>query len=323
MNERPKTTPKDFFLWLGAIIALYFSVGSFVALMFEYIERLAGVGSIVGYDPYSGGIRFAIASLIVLFPVYVILTRILNQDIRRTPEKKELWVRRWAVFLTVFAAGVGLIIDLVVLIHTFLGGDELTLAFLLKVLTIFVLFGGVFYYYLHDIRGTWERNEKKSKRIGMIVAGIVVVSIISGFFIMGSPATQRKLRNDDQRINDLRNIQSQVTDFYRDTERLPETLDEMHDSLLGYYIQNDPETGAPYEYARTGTLSFELCATFALPLPEFSDVRISENDWRVRELKQTAQDWAHEEGRTCFDREIDPERIVPIKRPAAIEAPIF
>ena len=315
MTQTPKVTPKDFFLWLGTIIALYVSVGSLIALLFEYIERVFGIGAIIGYDPYSGGIRFAIASLLVLFPVYLLLTRLLNKDIRANPLKKELWVRKWAIFATVFFSAIGLIIDLVVLIHTFLGGEELTAAFLMKVFTIFVLFGGVFYYYLHDIRGTWERNEKKSKAIGAGVAALVIVAIIAGFFIMGSPATQRKLRQDDQRINDLRSIQAQVTDFYRDTERLPEDLDEMRDELLGYYINTDPETGESYEYAPTGDLTFEVCATFALPLPEIEDDRVigDSYDWRVRELKQTAEEWAHDSGRTCFEREIDPERITLTK----------
>ena len=315
MSEKAKVTPKDFFLWLGAMAALYFSLGSFIALSFEYIERLFGIGAIVGYDPFSGGIRFAIATLIVLFPVYLLLTRLLNQDIRKHPEKKDIWVRRWLVFLTVFGAGVALIIDVVVLLFTFLGGEELTVAFLLKVLTILILFGGVFYYYLQDIRGVWQQNEKKSEAIGVGVTAVVLIFVIAGFFVMGSPATQRALRNDSQRIQDLQALQSQVTEFYRDTERLPEDLDDLRDSVLGTFIPTDPKTGEQYEYQTTGALTFELCATFALPLPEFKEVESPVNDFRIRELKQTAADWPHGEGRTCFEREIDPERITPTKIP--------
>ncbi|MAJ97099.1 MAG: hypothetical protein CMI56_00605 [Parcubacteria group bacterium] len=313
MNERIKATPKDFFLWLGAMVALYLSVGSVVAVTFEYIERLVGSSSIIGYDPYSGGMQFAIASLIVVFPVYIILTRILNQDIRRNPEKKELWIRRWLVFLTVFLAGLALVIDLIVLLYTFLGGEQLTAAFLLKVVTIFVLFAGIFYYYLKDIHGYWENNEKQSKMVGGGVALVVLMTIISGFVIMGSPATQRALREDDQRIRDLQGIQSQVTEYYRTTEELPNSLEDLKDPLVGAYIQNDPATGEPYEYTATGKLTFELCATFALPLPEFNEKGIDPSDWRVRDLQQKAEDWGHGEGRTCFERTIDPDRVKPYK----------
>jgi len=104
MSEHTKVTPKDFFLWVGAMAALYFSVGSFIILSFEYIERLVGTTAVIGYDPYSDSIRFAIASLIVLFPVYVIITRMLQGDIRNNPEKKNIWVRKWLIFLTVFGS---------------------------------------------------------------------------------------------------------------------------------------------------------------------------------------------------------------------------
>lgn len=319
MTDKVKVTPKDFFLWLGAMAALYFSVASFIALSFEYIERLVGDAAIIGYDPYSTGLRFAIASLIVLFPVYVLLTRMLNQDIRKHPEKRELWVRRWLVFLTVFAAGIGLIVDLVVLINTFLGGEELTAAFLLKVGVVFIVFGGVFYYYLNDIRNVWEKQEKKSKSIGMVVSAIVLVSIIGGFFVMGSPQTQRALRHDQQRIDDLRNIQSQVTEYYRTTEELPESLDELKDPLTSRYVPTDPSTGDPYEYAPLEGLSFELCATFERPLPTVDESKVDLSDWRVRDLQQTAADWAHDAGRTCFERTVDPDRIKPFGEPRPVE----
>ncbi len=321
MSEKPKVTPKDFFLWAGAMVALYFSIASFLILSFEYIERLVGTGSIVGYDPYSSGIRFAIASLVVLFPVYIILTRLLNTDIRQNPAKKELWVRRWLVFLTVFAAGIALIIDLIVLVNTFLGGEELTVAFLLKIVTVLIVFSGVFYYYLQDIRGVWERNEKLSKMIGLSVSIVVLTSIVGGFFIMGSPATQRQFRYDDQRINNLRSLQGEVTQYYRTTEKLPETLEDLKDPLVGSFIGNDPETNKPYEYRIIDDLTFEICATFSLPFPEIDDSKVGKmkDNWRIRDLQRTAVDWKHNVGRTCFERTVDPERITPfLKEPLPI-----
>ena len=313
MSEKPKVTPKDFFLWLGAMVALYWSVGSFITLVFEYIDRIAGNAAIVGYDPYSGGIQFAIASLVVIFPVYIGLTRMLNQEIRKNPLKKELWVRRWLVFLAVFLAGIAMLIDLIVLINTYLSGNEITAAFVLKVVAVLLVAGGVFYYYLSDIKGKWEDKEQLSKMIGVGVSAIVLASIVAGFFIMGSPHTQRLLRYDQQRINDLQNLQAQVTNYYQTTEKLPESLDKLKDPLVVARVQTDPETGADYGYTKTDELTFELCATFSLPLPAFDEDTADLSDWRVRELQQTAQDWPHGQGETCFERTIDPERITPFK----------
>ena len=36
--DKPKVTPKDFFLWAGAMIALYASVVAFIALIFSYLD---------------------------------------------------------------------------------------------------------------------------------------------------------------------------------------------------------------------------------------------------------------------------------------------
>lgn len=307
-----KVTPKDFFLWAGAMVALYFSIGSFITLSFEYINYWFGPYAIA--DLYTGGMRFSIAALIVLFPVYIALMRILQQDIRHTPEKKDLWVRKWLVFLTVFGAAIAMIVDLIVLLNVFLSGEELTAAFLLKTVTVLAVAAGVFYYYIHDVRGTWQHNEKKSKNIARGVSLLVLVAVVGAFFVMGTPSQQRMLRNDSTRMNDLENIESQLTDYYRTTEKLPTTLDALKDPLVGGYFGNDPATGEPYEYATTGTLSFELCATFELPFPEIDETRVDTSNWRTQEMLRQKENWNHAEGRTCFTRTIDTERITPYSK---------
>src|SRR3989344_7335374 len=100
--DRPKVTPKDFCLWAGAMVALYGSVIAFIALLFEYINHQFPDALDYYVDPYSGGIRFAMASLVVLVPVTVVLLRFVRLDIVREPIKSDLWVRRWALVLTVF-----------------------------------------------------------------------------------------------------------------------------------------------------------------------------------------------------------------------------
>lgn len=304
-----KVTPKDFFLWAGAMVALYFSVGSFVALAFAYIDYW--FGPYVGFTAYSSGMQFAIACLIVLFPVFVYLMRVLQQDIRHTPEKKELWVRRWLVFLTVFGAAIGMIIDLIVLLTTYLSGEEITTAFALKVFAVLAIFGAVFYYFLNDVRGTWERNERKSKNIAYATSVMVLGAVVGAFFVMGTPHTQRLLRYDDQRISDLQNLQSSITEYYRTTEKLPASLEVLKDPLVGSYVPTDPSTNALYGYTTTGSLTFTLCATFDLPFPHIDETRLDVNDWQARDMLQKRDDWNHNAGETCFERSIDTERVTP------------
>ena len=94
--DKPKVGPKDFFLWAGAMVALYWSIIAFITLLFEYIDTAFPDPLEYYVDPYSGGIRFAMASLIVLVPVAILLMRFIRNDIARMPMKNELWVRRFA-----------------------------------------------------------------------------------------------------------------------------------------------------------------------------------------------------------------------------------
>lgn len=151
-----KTSPKDFFLHLLAIITLYASAGSFVAAVFEYInlafpDVLEGAGSYYAVDAARSTIRFALSSLIVVFPVYVWVNWFLNKNYAKEPEKRNLRIRKWLVYFTLFAAAVVIIGDLVALVNNMLGG-EFTIRFILKVLAVFFVAGSVFYYYFSDLR---------------------------------------------------------------------------------------------------------------------------------------------------------------------------
>ena len=74
MDEHVKTkmTPKDFFVQLGIFASLYISLGSLVGLLYEIIDHIFPDLNAYGYnDPYSSGMRFAIASLIIIFPAFI------------------------------------------------------------------------------------------------------------------------------------------------------------------------------------------------------------------------------------------------------------
>ncbi len=149
------TGPKDVFLHLLAILTLYASAIAFISLIFQYInvllpDPLEMQGSYAYASSYQA-IRWAIASLIVIFPVYIFSVWYLNKNYIVSPEKRNLRIRKWLIYFTLFAAALIIIGDLVALIFNLLGG-ELTTRFLLKVLTVFFVAGSVFYYYLWDLR---------------------------------------------------------------------------------------------------------------------------------------------------------------------------
>ena len=94
INSQSKVTPKDLFLYLGMMVALYVSVGSLLKLLFDIINTVypdALSGSYY-YDPYSTAMRLAIASLIIVFPIYLWISYYLSKQVRRDESKKNIHI---------------------------------------------------------------------------------------------------------------------------------------------------------------------------------------------------------------------------------------
>ncbi|MBI5456607.1 hypothetical protein HY969_02605 [Candidatus Kaiserbacteria bacterium] len=300
---QPKVTPKDFFLWAGAMVALYGSVISFITLLFQYINYAYPDPLTYYYsDPFSGSMRFAMATLIVLVPVTLLLMRYIRSDIARTPEKNDLWIRRWALVLTVFIAGAAVIGDLIALINSFLGGD-LTTPFLLKVVVLLLVAGAAFLHFLADLRGYWTANRGSAQMVGYGAGAAVLLTIIAGFFIMGTPGDVRLMRYDTQKISDLQNIQWQVVNYWQQKESLPASLGQLEDPISGWKAPIDPQNEQAYTYQKTGDMSFKLCATFNFEVTEETKgMQVA-----YPEYGTSADNWLHGQGEHCFDRTIDPD----------------
>jgi len=97
-------------------------------------------------------------------------------------------------------------------------------------------------------------------------------------------------------------VQNYITNYWQNKEKLPTSLRDLEDPLLGTVVPVDPETGEPYEYRVVSNLTFELCATFTTK---------GEDDQRAVPMiyPPRGQDygWQHDLGRTCFERTIDPD----------------
>lgn len=148
-----RVSPKDVFLNILSILTLYISAGSFLALLFQYINVFFPDPLQSFYETRSAysAIRWAIAALIVFYPVHLWLMWSLHKSYLLTPLKRNLRIRKWLVYFTLFATGLILMGDIVALIYNLLGG-ELTVRFTLKVLTVLLVAGTVFGYYFWDIK---------------------------------------------------------------------------------------------------------------------------------------------------------------------------
>lgn len=299
-----KVTPKDFFLWAAALIALYGSVTALITLLFEYINYAYPDPLSYNYvDPFSGSMRFAMATLIVLVPLALFLMRLIRNDIAKESAKADLWIRRWALFLTVFLAGAIVIGDLITLINYFLGGD-LTTRFVLKVLVVLLIAGGAFLHFLADLRGYWSAQPARAQMVGWGAGVAVFASIVAGFFIMGTPGEVRLVRFDAEKVSNLQSIQYQIVNYYQQKGAVPAQLSDIEDPLSGWILPKDPQ-GEEYRYQKKGELSFSLCATFN------TESRIPQSSARPATpygAPMPDENWEHGVGEECFDRTIDPDR---------------
>lgn len=306
-DQKLKTSPRDFFLHLGAIIALYVSAGSILALLFEIITY-AFPRPFDAYSFSSATISWQVAALIIVFPIFIFLSWVLAHAEAATPAKRDLPVRKWLTYFTLFVAGIAILGDLVVLLTTFLQGEEITAGFALKVCAVLAVAGAIFAYYAADVKYGGAMKFKKDFALGTSL--FIVIAIIVGFTIVGSPATQRVKRFDAKRVDDLRSIQWQVVNYWQHKQVLPQTLAELNDPVSGFVVPVDPQDESSYDYQAKEERAFMLCATFSLP----SDARRASMPTVPKgELGMKDEYWKHDAGRQCFDVTIDPQLYPPIE----------
>ena len=314
VNAIQKTGPKDVFMNLLTIIGLYVVVVSFGALVFQLIN-------IYFPDPLQGDtghyarqtLRWPLSVLVIVFPLYIWLVSYGEKDLLKNPLKRELKTRKWLLYFTLFATTIVIVVDLITLIFRFLEG-ELTVRFLLKVATVLLIAAAVFLYYAWNVRK--EIPASRDTRMRFFIRSIIVivgVSILAGFFVAGSPQSERKRRFDEQRVSDLQTIQYQIITYWQAKEKLPPTIEDLRDELLGFIPPIDPETGNSYEYRIVEDKSFELCAIFNTSLSNEYTRDIARPYMMIPGQPASFEIWQHDAGHTCFSRTLDPEFFPPLK----------
>jgi hypothetical protein len=246
--------------------------------------------------------RWAMATLTIAFPVFLVLSRRTYLGVRDNPEKRRSKVRKGLTYLALTTAAGVVLCDVTTLVY-FLFEGELTTRFVLKFLIVLGVAGGALGFYLWHIRQddvdpSSRRTRNPGARglaIGVSVA--VAASIVSGFFVAGSPLDARAAGLDDRRQNELEAIAEGVDTHYQVRGQLPATLEELSQLRQARVTAiTDPVTGFAYEYRTTGERSFELCATFDTEETREDDVRRSRSEQKQRY-------WTHSAGRNCYPLE--------------------
>ena len=181
MEQTLKSTPKDVFLHLFNIVTFYLSVIGFITLYVQYINASFPDELNYYFTSIANGVRWSTSILFVAVPAYLFTSWLLAKDLNITPEKRELKLRKWLVYFTLFISAITIIVDLMIFVYNFLDG-ELNTRFFLKVLVVLLVAVAVFAYYMWDLKRK-EMKSKIPKILAIVLSVIVLVSIIIGFFI--------------------------------------------------------------------------------------------------------------------------------------------
>jgi hypothetical protein len=152
-RPRPSLDARDAFMYLEMFSTLYWSAYHLGSLLFDIINVTFPDPAIdrERFAPYArSAMRWSIASLIVAFPVFLYMSRLIARDMAADPSKRYSKVRRWLTYLTLFFASSIIIGDVISLLYNLLGG-ELTIRFILKTLVVAFIAGMIFWYYLTSV----------------------------------------------------------------------------------------------------------------------------------------------------------------------------
>ncbi|HEY1851891.1 MAG TPA: DUF5671 domain-containing protein [Candidatus Binataceae bacterium] len=292
----PNSGPRDVFLHLLAIIVLYLGLIELLAMLFGFIElAFPGTSSGEWADPL-GSIRFAVATLIIVFPVYIWAARFIVRDLAANPEKINFWTCRCPFYLTTFLGALVLIIDLIWLFYYFLG-NQLAAPFLLKVAAVLLVIGAALFYYFVEIRQSPQTFSAIARRFAYPSALLVTICVIAGFIVSGPPMHQRFVRYDGARVADLKVVQDRILNYWHLKKVLPDDITAADNLDPASMLPNDPSTGNLYEYYTVNAHSFYLCSNFRTKSPTVGT-------WNGGFVYH-GWGWEHDSGRSCYQRDVD------------------
>ena len=154
-RPRAQVSARDAFVYLVLFGTLYMSGFYLGDLLFQFVNLALPDTLGRGVERVSADIRWALAALIVSFPVFLLLSVRVTSDTARDPNRRTSAVRKWLTYLTLALAAGIIVGDLIYLLFCLLSG-ELTLRIVLKAAIVGLIAAAVFGYYLWAMKADDE-----------------------------------------------------------------------------------------------------------------------------------------------------------------------
>lgn len=253
------------FYYLLSLAALFFMSLSVGMIVFSVIDKsIADV--LVNYsENVNGPLKFGISALLIAAPIFYLLSKLINSGLKKGDLDKESGIRRWLTYFILLISALILLGVFIGVINNFLSG-ELTSRFVLKALSVFLIAGVIFSYYLYEVK----RDDFSSRNLvikgfffGSLV--LVVAAFVSAWFFVESPKVARDRRLDQNVVNNIYALENAVNTYATNHGKLPDDLNQVKNEpgiFLNDKILIDPETRAAIEYQKISTSTFQFCADF-------------------------------------------------------------
>jgi hypothetical protein len=263
----PKNNVAKFvFLYLLELVSLGFMTVSFGIILFQMINKnIADTVTAYSGSFDQGALKFAISALLVSTPIFYVVGSFIQKSLFSGELKKDSGVRRWLTYLILFVSFLIFVGWLIAFVYNFLNG-EVTMKFILKTLSVLVIAGTVFGFYLYDIRREAVENikDKVLKIFFISTLSAVVIVFAASFFVVEPPAAARDRLLDGQIINSFGMIYQCVDQYYRDKNILPGDFAAIQSDCSYLTADNlrDTQTGTAFAYTVLSTTTYEICANF-------------------------------------------------------------
>jgi hypothetical protein len=287
---------KDAFFYLLIFSTLATWTLGLGTLAFQLIDRWLAdpLFSPYGQQFETYEITWSLAAILVAFPLYLLLSRTVLHDQAADPEKLEAGIRKWLTYMALVIAASIFMGDLIRALAFLLRG-EITSRFLAKAFVVLALSGGVFFYYFGGLRNTEIKKAGRDRAMAIISSAAVTLMLVLGFLQLGAPRNQRALRADEQRVQQIYQLASQVQTYWNShASQLPPSTD----ALNGQHL--DPETRRRFDYHPGQGSQYRLCATFAKPSASGKNFPDSAT-------------WTHPAGPHCFQLDASAQLPYPIE----------
>jgi len=286
----------DAFLNLLSLVTLGWLAFAIGMICFQIIDKYLGPDNVVYYlNNFSQDrLKFGIASALIIAPIFLFVSAFLHKQYKQNKLNPASGIHTWLTYLMLFIAAIFIAGSLINIIFRFLNGDY-TARSILRVLVVLLIAASIFGYYFYDLRRKSYLTKSQLSIVAFVgVILLVLILVIWGFVLVDSPAQSRAVNSDQQRANDLTQLNFLISSYYQVNGQLPPDL-----SVIGGQTYTDPVSGAPYGYNLVGDDTYELCAEFA------TDTSASVGQ-SIKDIYAIGIWYYHQAGYQCFQQKVAP-----------------